>query len=509
MAELLKYQLSHTADEFRMTRGNVTLRVVPGAAVAWADYNIVSLLTAPILRNGVCWMDVQSSLLLFDTKNESLQFAGDYKPPGADGRSGPSGRRSEPIYVDGLFENSENRARMTEVMTERPTAPTAERRVNRPAGSVSPTPARQPRDSAGSSLKQIRWQEGAGRIRMVVECGSDTEPQVQTLEGQLIFTFDRADPLGSDTLSYRNVEAALQVRGAQTILTVRAPWTRLGKQVLENPKRLVYDFYMSAQAQAAQTPAVQAPIPIPLPVGTWPTQAPTNLPPRSGGRRVVIDPGHGGKDPGTSGNGIIEKDVVLILGRKIVEGLKTKGVDARLTRDTDIYLTLQERTEIANEANADLFVSVHINALPEGKNVAGFEIYLMAPPSDKDALDLAVRENRELVDGKTDAEAADRKTRLLLNILGDMQQNNKITQSTGLAEVLFNAGQTGGLPMRRVAQAPFFVLRGAAMPAVLLEVGFVTNVREAKLLAHPGYQQRLADSIVQGIMNYEQNGEGT
>jgi len=127
----------------------------------------------------------------------------------------------------------------------------------------------------------------------------------------------------------------------------------------------------------------------------------------------------------------------------------------------------------------------------------------MALPTDQDALELAKIENREYLEDHTaNGAASDRRTELLLRILGDMQQNNKINESTTAAEVLFKAGNDSGLPMRRVAQAPFYVLRGAGMPAVLLEVGFISNVTEAKLLQHSGYQQRIADAMAQGIYNY-------
>ena len=91
---------------------------------------------------------------------------------------------------------------------------------------------------------------------------------------------------------------------------------------------------------------------------------------------------------------------------------------------------------------------------------------------------------------------------MLLRILGDMQQNNKISESTDFAGSLLNAGKRNGLPMKRIAQAPFFVLRGAGMPAVLLELGFVTNPNEARLLSQPAYQQKIANAMTEGIMNY-------
>ena len=118
-------------------------------------------------------------------------------------------------------------------------------------------------------------------------------------------------------------------------------------------------------------------------------------------------------------------------------------------------------------------------------------------------MNLAKVENREYVEGKgLDTDNVDRKTEMLLRILGDMQQNNKISESTEFAAALYNAGVRNNLSMRRVAQAPFFVLRGAGMPAVLLETGFVTNANESKLLTSQAYQQRIASAMAEGIVNY-------
>ena len=144
-----------------------------------------------------------------------------------------------------------------------------------------------------------------------------------------------------------------------------------------------------------------------------------------------------------------------------------------------------------------------MNALPSKKSMTGIEIYIMALPTDKDAMNLAKIENREYVEGKgMNTENVDRKTELLLHILGDMQQNNKISASMNFATMLYNSGVRSGLPMRRVAQAPFFVLRGAGMPAVLVETGFVTNANEAQSLNTQPYQQRIANALCEGIVNY-------
>jgi N-acetylmuramoyl-L-alanine amidase len=174
-----------------------------------------------------------------------------------------------------------------------------------------------------------------------------------------------------------------------------------------------------------------------------------------------------------------------------------------LTRRGDTYLKLSERTDIAMRRNADLFVSLHCNALPAGRHAKGVEIYLMALPTDKDAMELARIENREIINGSVESDkAVDKRTEMLLKILGDMQQNVKIQESTDFAEALFSAGKKAGLNMRRVAQAPFYVLRGAAMPSVLIEMGFLTEKSEASLLKNAAYQKKLAASISAGIMEY-------
>ena len=219
-----------------------------------------------------------------------------------------------------------------------------------------------------------------------------------------------------------------------------------------------------------------------------PAKAAAPAPKPRAGRKpiVVIDAGHGGHDPGAVANKIREKDINLRAATQLAKILKEKGVDARLTRSTDVYLKLAERTAFANKNNADVFISLHCNSMPKGKSgVAGFEIYIMALPSDKDAMNLAIVENREIsgdAHSAAEIQKADKKTQLLLKILGDMQQNDKIGASTELTEVLHANAKKSGLPMRKVAQAPFFVLRGAGMPAVLVEMGYLTNAAEAKRL---------------------------
>ena len=256
-------------------------------------------------------------------------------------------------------------------------------------------------------------------------------------------------------------------------------------------------------------PAVKTPKPEPKQEVKAPAAKPvTQTPKTRSGRKpiVVIDAGHGGHDPGAVANKIREKDINLRAATQLAKILKSRGVDARLTRSTDVYLKLAERTAFANKNNADVFISLHCNSMPKGKTgVAGFEIYIMALPSDKDAMNLAIVENREIsgeAHSAAEIQKADKKTQLLLKILGDMQQNDKIGASTELTEVLHKNAKSAGLPMRKVAQAPFFVLRGAGMPAVLVEMGYLTNAAEAKRLNTAAYREKMCRSLADGIMTF-------
>lgn len=235
------------------------------------------------------------------------------------------------------------------------------------------------------------------------------------------------------------------------------------------------------------------------------TPLPVTLPPRNERPIVVIDAGHGGRDPGAVANGLREKDINLKAALQLGKMLEREGVDVRYTRKTDVYLKLAQRAAFANDNNANVFISIHCNALPKGKKASGLEFYIMAPPSDKDAMRLAIYENKEISAGAEtpkDVERADQKTRLLLKILGDMQQNDKINESTSLTEVLHKYAQSSGLQVRKVRQAPFYVLRGAGMPSVLIEMGYLTDRAEAKKLNTLKYREILCKSFTRGIVTY-------
>jgi N-acetylmuramoyl-L-alanine amidase len=222
-------------------------------------------------------------------------------------------------------------------------------------------------------------------------------------------------------------------------------------------------------------------------------------------RTVVIDPGHGGGLVGAQGpGGALEKDVTLAIARKlrgaITNGL---GLQAFLTRDGDQDVPLDERTAFANNYKADLFVSIHANA-SRSQGARGSEVYFLShEASDEESRRLAVTEGG--VGGGAGAQAGSSSVAL---ILWDMAQAEHLEESSALATRLHEelASATNS-QARGVKQAPFRVLVGAAMPAVLVEVGFISNAEEEKLLTSDEYQQKVVAALVRGLSRYQQQRE--
>ncbi len=217
-----------------------------------------------------------------------------------------------------------------------------------------------------------------------------------------------------------------------------------------------------------------------------------------GVRRIVIDPGHGGKDPGAMAFGLKEKDIVLNVARRTAEILEVKhNYEVLLTRDSDTFLSLEERTAIANTKNADLFVSIHVNAHPQ-KSAKGVETFYLNLATNAEAMRVAARENATSTHNISE----------LQDILSDLMQNAKIKESSQLAEFVQTSLVTGlqkhkyNTKNLGVKQAPFYVLIGAEMPAVLAEISFITNPGEAKLLEDDNYLQSIAEQIAAGIVTF-------
>jgi len=222
---------------------------------------------------------------------------------------------------------------------------------------------------------------------------------------------------------------------------------------------------------------------------------------------VVIDPGHGGLDPGAIRNGIQEKDVVLKVARemaRLIDGLP--GYEAVLTRNTDYYPSLNRRVAIAAEKNGDLFISVHCNTHRRA-SVSGMEVYFLSlqGATDREAQELADKENAADLVG-LDPEL--RHEDMVMNILMDLHMTQVLHESGRLAEILLTtAGKSGVVKGRKVKQARFQVLRSLAMPSALVEVAYLSNRADRELLTSGLGKQKIAAVIVEGILAWRRDSE--
>jgi N-acetylmuramoyl-L-alanine amidase len=215
--------------------------------------------------------------------------------------------------------------------------------------------------------------------------------------------------------------------------------------------------------------------------------------------KIVIDPGHGGHDTGTIGpNGLEEKDLVLDVGRRLGKLLQARlGADVVFTRKDDTFIPLETRTSIANQEQADLFVSIHANSSRD-PDARGVETYYLNFTSSAEALDVAARENA----------ASDKSIHELQDLVKKIALKEKIEESREFASNVQRALHTGlatknpGIRDRGVKKAPFIVLIGANMPSILAEISFVSNPGDERRLGTPEYRQRIAESLYRGISKY-------
>jgi N-acetylmuramoyl-L-alanine amidase len=215
--------------------------------------------------------------------------------------------------------------------------------------------------------------------------------------------------------------------------------------------------------------------------------------------RVVIDAGHGGKDTGTIGpNGLMEKDLVLDvalrLGRLINDRL---GADVIYTRSSDVFIPLEERTKIANDQRADLFISVHANSSAES-SATGVETYYFNLTSDKKGLDLATRENATSVSSISDLNDMLHRAVLQAKLEESREFAQKIQQALWVNSKRMNSKAHD----RGVRQAPFVVLIGATMPSVLAEIGFVSNPHDERLMKRSDQRDKIAEALLRGVTQY-------
>ena len=218
--------------------------------------------------------------------------------------------------------------------------------------------------------------------------------------------------------------------------------------------------------------------------------------------RIVIDPGHGGHDTGTLGpTGLEEKDVVLDVGLKLKKLLEQNtGCEVVMTRSDDTFIPLEERTAIANQKAADLFISIHANASPD-KSARGIETYYLNFTSNPDALEVAARENA----------SSQEAVHQLQDLIKKIAMTEKIEESQDFArqvqrEVYTRVTKVSGAQRDRgTKKAPFVVLIGANMPSVLAEISFLTNPRDERLLKRSDYREKIAYALYEGILGYVKN----
>ena len=252
--------------------------------------------------------------------------------------------------------------------------------------------------------------------------------------------------------------------------------------VLENPARFVIDVYGKEKVKKPDTVIAK--------------------------RRIVIDAGHGGHDPGAVGlQRLYEKNVVLDIALKLRKILSSDPLnEVFLTRETDVFIPLEERTVIANKKNADFFVSIHANASP-GRQARGIETYLLNWTDNEEANKVAARENQISL---KKMKAMNRKMQMddLDIIKSDLLRQNKRDESIKLAHYIqksmvstLDNGNKDTLDLG-VKQALFYVLFGARMPSVLVEVSFISNPEEEKLLSKDSYRKQIAEAIAEGLNKY-------
>jgi len=270
---------------------------------------------------------------------------------------------------------------------------------------------------------------------------------------------------------------------------------------LSNPPRLVVDVTPRVERGLAPTSETQEPLPIPSPPAIQPT-----APPDKGYKTIVIDPGHGGRDTGARGRRFTEeKDITLNVGLKLRELLrKQPGVRVLMTRESDVFVELEERAKFANSNAADLFVSIHVNSHPS-RSVKGIEIYHFGEAKDQRALEVAARENGTPLNSTGVGWEY---------LVADLLTAKKTEASLELAWTAKEAMITHmnghyAVNDHGVKTAPFYVLRFTSMPSILAEIAYISNPAEEDLLRKPTFIRHVAQSLFQGVQSFLANSKST
>lgn len=212
----------------------------------------------------------------------------------------------------------------------------------------------------------------------------------------------------------------------------------------------------------------------------------------------MLDAGHGGTDPGATTAEMREKEITLDIGQRLRTLLEQNGFDVVVTRDTDRTIALRDRALLANDSKSDIFLSIHVNALEKYTDSRGIETYYLGATSDPSLTALAARENR--VSGYSVSDMR----KLLEGVYADARRDESHELATAVQKQLFTSlrKDDAGLENWGVKRAPFIVLVATDMPAILAEVGCISNEKEAAMLRRPEYRQKIAAALFEGIRAY-------
>jgi N-acetylmuramoyl-L-alanine amidase len=288
------------------------------------------------------------------------------------------------------------------------------------------------------------------------------------------------------------------------------PWLLAAGGLLVVAAALAYGSWVRRQATAA-TPSARLAGALPGAPGGAATAPEAGAPARVPGRvfplavhRIVVDPGHGGGDQGTrTSSGLLEKNLTLDIARRLAARLNAAGFEATLTRDRDERVLLADRARYANHADADLFVSIHVNWFDDGRANRGIETFYLGPSDDPAITQLASAENRESGYSLADVR------RLLDSIYADLRQEQSRALATAVQRRLLASIRQVAPEVRDrgVKSAPFLVLVATDMPAILAEVACLSSDAEARLLGQPEYRERIAGALFDGIAAYSRRVE--
>ncbi|MBY0494145.1 MAG: N-acetylmuramoyl-L-alanine amidase [Cyanobacteria bacterium] len=403
-----------------------------------------------------------------------------------------------------------------------------------PVSAASSDPSAPPVAADRATLKSIERVAMPDSVRVTLELDKEVTYREERLAGPSRLFFDLKNvevvPALKDTVLSYGSDAINKIRvGRHPDNTVRVVLdleevAKYSVFTLYSPFRLVID---AERAQASKPveikeeviapPVPPEPLP-PAPIPALGPPAPSPAPPAAnvaGGfsiarqlglsvSRIVIDPGHGGRDPGTIAKGLTEAALTLDIALRLEKLLQKEfGVEVVLTRRTDVYVPLEERTAIANRNSADLFLSIHANS-SRNNTAKGIETYFLSFASSPEAEAVAARENS----------ASEREMHQLPDLIKAITLNNKLDESRDLASMVQDAlvanlkRSNKDVRSRGVKKAPFVVLIGAAMPSVLAEISFITNKQELSLLKTAAYKGRIAQALYAAVLRYRKSLKG-